>query len=380
MTTAQVMAGVPATNRSLYRQIRFLVGDPVAFVRFGDGQRLLILRDIELERARRSAAADRFASPSDFAPAGGLSGDRETATAEALVESLRRAGVERVVVDRTMPVLFAEHLRHAGIEVRLDPEWGVRERRMKEAWEIEALAEAQETTEAAVRMACELIARAIASADGVLEHEGEILTSERVATAIDRFLLDRGFDNPPSIVAGGPQAFDCHARGSGPLRTGEPVVVDVFPRSRRTLYNGDCTRTVVHGAVPPEVARMHEAVLAAKRAAEAAVRPGATGDAVHAAAIGELAARGFSSGRPPEPTPAEWCGMTHGTGHGIGLDGHEPPLLDARGPTLVAGDAITVEPGLYCPSIGGVRVEDLVIVEAAGARNLGRLPHGLAWS
>jgi Xaa-Pro aminopeptidase len=72
--------------------------------------------------------------------------------------------------------------------------------------------------------------------------------------------------------------------------------------------------------------------------------------------------------------------MTHGTGHGIGLDGHEPPLLDVRGPTLVAGDAITVEPGLYCPSLGGVRVEDLLVVEVDGARNLGRLPQGLDWS
>lgn len=380
MTTAQVMAGIPATNRSLYRQIRFLVGDPVAFVRFGDGRRLLILRDIELERARRSAAADRVASPSDFAPPGGLSGDRETATAEALVESLRRGGVARVIVDRTLPALYAEHLRHAGFELRLDPELGVRERRVKDAAEIAALAEAQEATEAAVRMACERIARANARDDGTLESEGELLTSERVARAIDRFLLDRGFDNPPSIVAGGPQGFDCHERGSGPLRTGEPVVVDVFPRSRRSLYNGDCTRTVVHGVVPPEVARMHAAVVAAKAAAEAVVRAGATGGAVHAAAIGELAARGYAAGRPPEPTPAEWCGMTHGTGHGIGLDGHESPLLDVRGPTLVAGDAITVEPGLYAPSIGGVRVEDLLVVEVDGARNLGRLPQGLEWA
>lgn len=377
MTTAQVMAGVPAANRSLYRQIRFLVGDPVAFIRFESGRRLLILREIELERARRHAAADAVAAPCDFAPRSGLSGDRETATAEALVEALRRRGVTRVEVDRTLPILFAEHLRHAGVAVRMDPELGARERRAKDDQEIAWLAEAQEATEAAVRMACETIAGAAARADGVLERDGAELTSERVARAIDRFLLERGYDNPPSIVAGGPQGFDCHERGNGVLRTGQPIIVDVFPRSRRTLYNGDCTRTVVHGEASPEVVAMHAAVVEAKRAAESAVRAGATGDAVHRATTESLARNGFPTGRPPEGD-GDWCGLTHGTGHGIGLDGHEPPLLDRDGPTLVRGDAITIEPGLYRRSLGGVRIEDLLIVEQDGFQRLGGVPERLA--
>jgi len=72
--------------------------------------------------------------------------------------------------------------------------------------------------------------------------------------------------------------------------------------------------------------------------------------------------------------------MVHGTGHGLGLEVHEPPLLDRAGPPLVAGDAITVEPGLYAPGVGGLRVEDLVIVLEDGPRNLNRLPQGLDWT
>ncbi len=380
--TASVMAGIPATNRSLYRNIRFLVGDPVAIAEIG-GQRTLILRDIEMDRAKRHARADRVACPRDFEPTHGLSGDRETATAQALAECLRRAGVREAIADRTFPLIFAEHLRHAGIAVRFDADAGVRERRSKDAQEIAWLREAQAATEAAMRHACELVAGADVADDGTLIVDGDALTSERVKQAIDRFLLDLGYENPEPIVAGGPIGADCHDHGHGVLRTGEPVIIDIFPRNRRSLFNGDCTRTVVHLAegceMPTEIARMHQAVVAAKHAAQRVVRTGATGEAVHRATLGELTRLGFSSGQPPVDADEHWCGMTHGTGHGIGLDVHESPLLDFKGPTLVRGDALTIEPGLYCKAIGGVRVEDMVIVTDDGCDNLNVLPEGLDW-
>jgi Xaa-Pro aminopeptidase len=373
-----VMAGIPAINRSLYRSVRFLVGDPVAIADIA-GRRTLILRDIEMERARRHARADEVACPRDFEPAGGLSGDRETATAQALAECLRRKGVGEAIADRSFPLIFAEHLRHAGIRVRFDADFGVRERRSKDEQEVAWLREAQAATEQAMRMACELVAHAEASADGTLMVDGAPLTSERVMAAIDIHLLGLGYENPQPIVAGGPIGADCHDHGHGVLRTGEPVIIDIFPRNRTTLFNGDCTRTVVHGAIPPEVARMHEAVVAAKHAATAAVRPGISGEVVHRATLEALHARGFASGQPPKDAPDTWCGMTHGTGHGIGLDVHEPPLLDFKGLPLVAGDALTIEPGLYCKAIGGIRVEDMVIVTADGCMNLNTLPEGLDW-
>jgi Xaa-Pro aminopeptidase len=192
-------------------------------------------------------------------------------------------------------------------------------------------------------------------------------------------LLKLGFSNPPSIVACGAQGADCHEHGHGDLRTGQPVIVDIFPRCQKTFYNGDCTRTVVHGDVHPKVARMHSTVLEAKRAAIAAVRTGVTGEDVHRATLSVIHAHGFASGMPPADAPDTWCGMTHGTGHGIGLDVHEPPLLDFKGPVLVTGDALTVEPGLYGRAHGGVRVEDMVIVGVDGATNLNTLFEGLSW-
>lgn len=381
--SALILAGVPQLNAAVYHRIRFSVIDTVAYLNFParDNGRtsVLILRDIEMERARATARVDRVACPADFAPEGGLSGDRETATAQAAAECLRRAGVRQVVGDRTLPLIFAEFLRRAGIEVRCDLAIGVLDRRRKDQDEIAALREAQRTTEAVMARACELIAKAPARRDGVLLDEGQPLTSERIRAMIDHWLIERGYSNAPSIVAGGPAGADCHTLGSGPLRTGEPVILDIFPRNRESLYHGDCTRAVVHGDIPDEIRAMHAAVCRAKRAAIAAVHAGVTGEAVHLAAIGAIQGAGYAVGLPPADAPQSYCAMTHGTGHGVGLDVHEPPLLDMKGPELLAGDAITVEPGLYRRDLGGLRVEDMVVVTNEGCENLNRLPEGLDW-
>ena len=378
-----LMAGSPAQNAGLYHRLRFAVIDPVAYLALpvagGGLRRVLILRDIEMDRARRSARADEVACPADFAPQEGLSGDRETATAQAAAECLRRSGATRVVADRSLPLLFVEMLRRVGIETQCDPALGVADRRAKDDQEIAALRAAQRVTEEVMERACQTIARAEARRDGVLTLDGEPLTSERMRAMIDHWLIDRGFANPPSIVAGGPAGADCHDLGHGVLRTGEPVIVDIFPRDRQSLYNGDCTRTVVHGDIPDAVARMHAAVCRAKHAAAATIHADASAEAVHVAAIAEIRAAGYSVGLPPADAPDSYCAMTHGTGHGVGLDVHEPPLLDFKGPPLVAGDVITVEPGLYCKAVGGVRVEDMLVATTAGAENLNRLPEGLDW-
>jgi Xaa-Pro aminopeptidase len=377
------MAGIPQLNSALYHRIRFLVGDPVAYLQIptadGGMKSTLILRDIEMGRARRFARADEVACPRDFAPADGLSGDRETATAQAAAECLRRAGVTRVVADRTLPLIFADLARQAGIGVECDTSIGVADRRRKDPEEIAHVRQSQQATEQVIERTCRLIARAEARRDGVLLHEGSPLTSERVRAMINHWFIDLGYVNPPSIIAGGPVGADCHDNGHGELRTGEPVIVDIFPRNETTLYYGDCTRSVVHGDVHDEVLRMHSAVRAAKRAGMAAARAGVTGEDVHKATIAAIVEHGYQTGLPPADAPDDYCAMTHGTGHGVGLDVHEPPLLDFKGPELLEGELVTIEPGVYRRDIGGVRVEDIVLIHADCCETLNRLPEGLDW-
>lgn len=391
MKTVFMTAGVPALSAALYREIRFLAGDPAVLLeweepleiaegaraeRFRDRRRttrLLILRDIECRRACASAAVDFVAAPADFAPADGLSGDRETAVAQSAAEAVARYGTARVVADRTLPLIYAEMLRRRGIESVCDTERGIVERRQKDAAEIEEIRRSQHTVEIVMERICREILAAETDSDGFLLLDGEPLTSERVRARIDHALLDFGFVNPPSIVAGKKDGGDCHALGSGALRTGEPVIVDIFPQSNATLYYGDCTRTVVHGVTDPVYRRMFDAVKGAKAAATGAIRAGVTGEAVHRATIAALESFGYGYAKPGSDEAERFPRLTHGTGHGLGLACHEPPLLDFGGPELLEGDVVSIEPGLYDKRLGGVRIEDIVRVTRDGCENLGRL-------
>ncbi|XZE20228.1 M24 family metallopeptidase [Pirellulaceae bacterium SH449] len=382
MSYPRMMAGVPALNAGLYRTAGFLVGDPVVWIELGNSKDdcHLILRDIELERARKFSRAGHCWCPNDFSPTSGLSGDRETATAQSAAEFFIRKNIAKVTVDRSIPMIYSHALIERGIQVECDTEWGLIERRKKSDEELEKIAFAQKQTEVVMERACRFIATATPNASGVLHAEGSILTAERLQSLIDVWLLELGFSSPGSIVACGPIGADCHDHGHGPLMTGQPVIVDIFPRDKKTLYNGDCTRTVVHGDIPPKVAEMHAAVARAKAAACKVIRAGVSGEAIHQATIASITGDGFNMGLPPADADDNFVSMTHGTGHGLGLEVHEPPLLAIGGPELVVGDVVTVEPGLYCKAIGGVRLEDMVVVTEHGHTNFNKLYEGLDWS
>jgi len=183
-----------------------------------------------------------------------------------------------------------------------------------------------------------------------------------VRGAIEISLLEDGCEAAETIVAGGLQAADPHAAGRGPLAADWPIVIDIFPRAKASRYYADMTRTVLRGEASLEVVEMYRAVLMAQERGLAAVSAGISGREVH-----ERVSEAFSEMGYKE---REGCGFTHSTGHGVGLQVHENPSLSEVGEELQAGHVVTVEPGLYYPEIGGVRLEDLVVVEPAGCRDL----------
>ncbi|MEM9588411.1 MAG: M24 family metallopeptidase [Planctomycetota bacterium] len=373
---ATVFAGYADRNASLFRRLRVPLGDPAAWVQL-PGQTIALVRDLEMDRVTQLSSCQAVTCPAQHAPDGGLSADRETATAQALAEMLCRHGVNRVQVDRTLPYIYADAMTSRGLSLQFDADLGVTDRRAKSEQEVEALAESQRVTEQVMRQVCETIAAARADATGQLVDDDGPLTSERLKSMAAIEFLRHGYTSDHgSIVASTPEVADCHHSGTGPLKTGQTIVVDLFPRSQKTRYWGDCTRTVVHGEASQEAAKMHAAVVRAKQACEAMLITGNLAGDAHRASEIELVRSGYE---PSRGTITDQASIQHGTGHGIGLDLHEPILLDEGGPALVLGEVLTVEPGLYGRLVGGVRVEDMVVVTDDGPRNLNRLPQGLDW-
>ena len=381
---AFVLGGVPAVNMNVRHRIDFSVGDSVFYINLpksGGGSRsILLVRDIEMDRARKLARADQIGCAADYVPHGGLSGDRDTALAQAGAECLRQNGIKRVSSDNSLPMIFVYHLRDAGIEIDYDPNLAVLDRRTKSDKELEYLREAQSVTEEAMEFACRTICRATYDEKGVLHDGDTILTSELMRQRITSFLIAKNCSNHnDSIVVTVPHVADCHHHGSGPLCTGLPVIVDIFPRMNATGYWGDCTRTAVNGEPSSQVLKIHEAVVKAKEAAIHSLRVGTTGNAVHQATVASITGSGYLMGLPPKGAGDDFISMRHGTGHGIGLDVHEPILLSDGGGEILNNEVFTVEPGLYSAKFGGVRVEDMVAVTAAGPINFNRLPDHLDW-
>ena len=201
---------------------------------------------------------------------------------------------------------------------------------------------------------------------GYLLRHGKKLTAEAVKVVIELELMRHQCQSRDTIVACGRLAADPHDRGHGPLRAGQTIVLDIFPQHKQHGYWGDITRTVVKGPARPELRALYDAVLKAQKGALALVKPGMRADRIHDRVKACFQDAGFFTGdRAGIPV-----GFFHGTGHGVGLDIHEAPSLSTVPVRLKAGHVVTVEPGLYYPDLGGVRIEDTVAVTRTGAQVL----------
>ena len=356
-----------STDSTQYYLSGFDAPDP--FVTLYDGEvRLLFLRSLEFGRAKREARAASVERALDY-DYGAYSEDhgRREAGYRSLADFLSAHGVDSVAAPPRFPLHTADGLRDLGVDVTVDREDTVSDiRAVKTDEEIDHVREAQKANEAAMHAAEDLIADADVD-DGTLYHEGEVLTSEAVKTEIEVTLLRHGCALDETIVACGGDAADPHDRGSGPLEAGEPIIVDIFPQNKATKYHADMTRTFCKGEPDGRVREWYDLTEDAYRAALDAVEPGATGADVHAAACDVYEDAGEPTLRSDEGTET---GFIHSTGHGVGLDVHEGPSLAPSGEELEPGHVITIEPGLYDPEVGGVRIEDLVVVTADGYENL----------
>lgn len=330
------------------------------------GKRTILLNDLEVDRGRKQAKVDEVLSVSDEIKILKVKGSGDVGT--WLPAFLKRKKIASVEVPQNFPLGLARKLEAGGIRLESVEGlfWSARE--FKSAAEIRHLKHALEITAAGIARGVEVLS---ASSEGVRKQllwGGSVLTSERLRAEIDSAVLRAGGQPGNTIVAGGAQACDPHERGSGPLRGGELIILDVFPRDSRSGYYGDMTRTVVRGRATDAQRHLWETVRAGQRHVLKSMKPGGAGNTLHEEVREYFQVQGF----PTEQHNGRWRGFFHGTGHGLGLELHESPRFGAT--VFRAGQVLTVEPGIYWPGVGGARIEDVVVVTAKGIKVLSDAP------
>jgi Xaa-Pro aminopeptidase len=260
-------------------------------------------------------------------------------------------------------------LQQLGYQVQAKRDPFYERRTIKTQDEVRHIEASQRATEEAVAAAHDALRQATIR-DGTLWLDGAALTSERIKKLINVALMERDCVAQHTIVAGGEQACDPHNEGSGPLPAHRSIIFDVFPRSANTRYFADMSRTVIRGTVSSELARLYQTVLDAQEEAVTKIRDGADGAKIHQGICDRFERAGYRTGL----VDGRMQGYFHGTGHGVGLDIHEAPRINRTGSILQEGQVVTVEPGLYYPGLGAVRIEDMVLVTKDGCRNLTHYP------
>jgi Xaa-Pro aminopeptidase len=194
------------------------------------------------------------------------------------------------------------------------------------------------------------------------------LTSEKLRAIINTAIIQSGGLASHTIVAGGKQGCDPHEQGHGVLRANEPIIIDVFPRSQKTGYFGDITRTVVKGRPSEGVRKLYHTVERGQEIAFERMKNKVPGREVHKQIQDFFQQEGYKTGRKH----GRMQGFFHGTGHGLGLEIHESPRMGPNSTDVLhTGHVVTVEPGLYYPDLGGgVRLEDVALITTNGPRNL----------
>jgi Xaa-Pro aminopeptidase len=374
-----LLFGDTIRSPALRHEIPLAIIDPVLFAE-ADGRRYVLTSALERERV---AAALPEAEVLDYVAfgfrelvTGGMSWNE--AEREAVARAVRHIGLDEAVVPGDLPLALGDRLRADGVVVHVDDATVELRRRAKSPAELDGIRAAQRAAEAGMAAAAALLARARPEAEGRLELDGRPLLAEDVRAALRSACAEHGAPCPPDVIVASVWQGTGHEPGTGPLPAGLPIQVDLWPQHEPSGCWADMARTFVVGTPPPEVAEQERLVRAALEQARAAVRPGITGRVLHDAACDLFEAAGYATQRT-DPSGEEPDGFQWSLGHGVGLDPHESPSVGLAGhEPLIAGDVLALEPGLWDRRLGGISLEDLVLVTDTGCERLTRFPYDLA--
>lgn len=348
---------------------KFWAGDPFIFLE-QNGKRTIVLTDLEIGRGKRTAkGVDEFVSFNQLEREVQGGSKQPPPFEKVLAHFLRKRRVTSAIVPPSFPIGYERAL---GNQVSLSMAdgffWPQREAKTDE--ELKLIGRALRITETGLKRGMEVL-KASKPKGKKLVWAGKSLTSEILRAEIDSAILRVGGTPTNTIVAGGDQACDPHERGSGPLHANSLIILDIFPRDPRSGYWGDMTRTVLRGKASDAQRKLWETVKEGQELALREIKDGIDGMKIHKAIQALFKKRGY----PTEVRNGVNVGFFHGTGHGLGLEIHEYPRVQKV--VLKERQVVTVEPGLYYPGLGGVRIEDVVVVTKTGSEILSKFPKQL---
>ncbi len=363
MQNTKLVIGAPIKHENILWATKFFAPDALVFAKI-DGKKIMIVNQLEYGRAKKESNVDEVLLPEELQVG---KEKKKLALGEQALLLLRKYEVSSITVQPEFFAAIYKYLIDNGISIEFaDPLFP--ERAVKTTDEIADITYAQRAMEEVFPMLVEMLVNAEIH-NGKLWSGGEYITSEMLRLFFDSELMKRDCICDATIIASGEQAADPHCLGFGPIVANMPIVFDMFPRSRKKWYWSDMTRTVVKGKLSSEARKMYTAVLDAQCKSIEMVKAGVNYFDIHKTAIDFLKERGFETGKNEEG----YYGFFHSVGHGVGLEIHEPPFARQDKTTILeTGNVITIEPGLYYKGIGGVRIEDTMVVTETGCENLAR--------
>ncbi len=339
-------------DANFYYATNFRTHDPVLYIIGEDGTELIIVPEMEKRRVERESRVKEIASFEDLGYKEKVKeiGDARKALVEIIIELLKTHKARKVLVPYELPALIAANLmKEFEVEVVENPYQKMRV--IKRGDEIKKISE---------------VGKAVVEAFDFIARRFKYKTCEEARKILETYLYARGYVAEDTIVASGKLSADPHYMGFGKIE--DHVIVDVFPKSKIHGYYADFTRTIFVRR-NSELEEMYRAVVYAQEKALEKIKEGANAKDIHLEVKDRLEEMGYKSSNRE--------GFIHSTGHGIGLEVHEEPRISEYDVELKSGMVITVEPGLYYRDVGGVRVEDTVVVTKSGYKNLTAYPKNI---
>jgi Xaa-Pro aminopeptidase len=353
-------------NANMLYAVGMFVPDPFIYLRIR-GRHIAVMSDLEIDRAKLQAPHCKILSLSTCQQKLRREGAKKLGFAAVIRLVLREHKVGKVFVPGDFPLALALELDKLGVKVKVREGGFFPEREFKNADEIKKISAGLIMAEVGLAEAMQALKSSKIDKNRKLTYRNAPLTSEKLRSIIDTAIVQVNGLASHTIVAGGKQGCDPHESGYGPLKANEPIILDVFPRSQKTGYFGDITRTVVKGRASEAIRKLYDTVHRGQKAAFQMMRPGMETSKIHETVQNLFTRAGYKTGK----VDGRMQGFFHGTGHGLGLEIHEAPRVGSTAAgKLKTGQVVTVEPGLYYPDLGGVRLEDVALITKNAPKNL----------